>query len=180
MIPPVLRLRDFRRLFLAQVVSTVGDFFVPVAISFAVLDLTGSVTDLGVVLFARVFGQVLFFLAGGVWADRLPRHHVMVGSNIVRLFSQGLLGVLLISGHAQIWQLAMQNEVHVDDEVITAGGLHAYVRELGDDVITVEIAPNVRVRLDRRAVAAVVRPEETVEEAENQPERVSQIEAGDG
>src|SRR5262249_46878861 len=112
MIPPVLRLRDFRRLFLAQVVSTVGDFFVPVAISFAVLDLTGSVTDLGVVLFARVFGQVLFFLAGGVWADRLPRQHVMIGSNVVRFFSQGLLGVLLISGHAQIWQLVALQFVH--------------------------------------------------------------------
>src|SRR5919201_2278235 len=71
MIPAALRYRDFRRVFLAQVISTFGDFFVPVAISFAVLDLTGSVSDLGLVLFARILGQVLLFLAGGVWADRL-------------------------------------------------------------------------------------------------------------
>jgi MFS family permease len=112
MIPEALRLRDFRRVFLAQVISTVGDFFVPVAISFAVLDLTGSVSDLGLVLFARILGQVLLFLAGGVWADRLPRQQVMVASNAVRFFSQGLLGVLLVSGHAQVWELIALQLVH--------------------------------------------------------------------
>src|SRR5919204_2841972 len=112
MVPRVLRLRDFRLLFLAQVISTVGDFFVPVAISFAVLDLTGSASDLGLVLFARILGQVLLFLAGGVWADRLPRQHVMVASNIVRFFSQGLLGALLVSGHARVWELIALQLVH--------------------------------------------------------------------
>jgi hypothetical protein len=69
-LPEVLRLADFRRVFLSQAVSTVGDFVVPIAISFAVLDLTRSVSDLGLVLFARILGEVIFFLAGGVWADR--------------------------------------------------------------------------------------------------------------
>ena len=112
MVPRVLRLRDFRLLFLAQVISTVGDFFVPVAISFAVLDLTGSASDLGLVLFARILGQVLLFLAGGVWADRLPRQQVMVVSNLVRFFSQGVLGALLVSGHARVWQLIALQLVH--------------------------------------------------------------------
>ncbi len=112
MVPEVLRLRDFRLVFLSQVISTVGDFFVPVAIAFAVLDLTGSVSDLGLVLFARILGQVLLFLAGGVWADRMPRERVMVASNVIRFFSQGLLGVLLVSGHAQIWQLIALQLVH--------------------------------------------------------------------
>jgi MFS family permease len=112
MVPEALRLRDFRLVFLSQVISTVGDFFVPVAIAFAVLDLTGSVSDLGLVLFARILGQVLLFLAGGVWADRLPRARVMVASNVIRFFSQGLLGVLLVSGHALVWQLIALQLVH--------------------------------------------------------------------
>src|SRR5512133_3497800 len=112
MIPDVLRVRDYRRVFFSQAVSTVGDFFVPIAISFAVLDLTGSASDLGLVLFARILGQVLLFLAGGVWADRFPRQHVMVASNVVRFFSQGLLGLLLVSGHAEIWQLVALQRVH--------------------------------------------------------------------
>jgi MFS family permease len=80
MLPEVLRLRDFRLVFLAQVISTIGDFFVPVAIGFAVLDLTGSASELGLVLIARLLPMVLFLLAGGVWADRLQRTHVMVGA----------------------------------------------------------------------------------------------------
>ena len=66
--------------------------------------------------------------------------------------------------------LAMQDEIALGDEIITAGGIHGYVRELGDDVITVEIAPQIRVRLDRRAVAAVVHPDEAEEEIEEEPE----------
>jgi hypothetical protein len=49
----VLRERPFRLVFGAQVVSLVGDGILPVALAFAVLDLTGSATDLGLVLAAR-------------------------------------------------------------------------------------------------------------------------------
>jgi hypothetical protein len=75
------------------VISTIGDFFVPVAIAFAVLDLTGSASDLGLVLMARLLPMVLFLLAGGVRADRLQRTHALVGSQVVRFFSQGLLAI---------------------------------------------------------------------------------------
>jgi preprotein translocase subunit YajC len=54
---------------------------------------------------------------------------------------------------------AMQDELKVGDEIITAGGLHAVVRELGEDELKVEIAPNVVATLDRRAVAAVAHEE---------------------
>ncbi len=50
---------------------------------------------------------------------------------------------------------AMQDEVVVGDEIITAGGMHAVVREAGEGELRVEIAPGVVVTLDRRAVAAV-------------------------
>jgi predicted MFS family arabinose efflux permease len=112
MIPDVLRVRDYRRVFFSQAVSTVGDFFVPIAISFAVLDLTGSASDLGLVLFARILGQVITFLAGGVWADRFGRQQLMLVSNVIRFFSQSLLGILLVSGHAAIWMLVVLQLVH--------------------------------------------------------------------
>ena len=51
----------------------------------------------------------------------------------------------------------MQDSIELGDEIITAGGLHATVRELGDDQLQVEIAPGVVATLDRRAVAAVAR-----------------------
>ena len=43
----LLRSRDFRNVFIAQSVSVFGDGITPVALTFAVLDLTGSGTDLG-------------------------------------------------------------------------------------------------------------------------------------
>ena len=52
---------------------------------------------------------------------------------------------------------SMQDSVVVDDEIITAGGLHGRVKELGESELQLEIAPGVVVTLDRRAVAAVAR-----------------------
>jgi preprotein translocase subunit YajC len=65
---------------------------------------------------------------------------------------------------------AMQDSVDVGDEIITAGGLHAVVRELGDDELKIEVAPGVVVTLDRRAVAAVAREVEVEVEPETPPE----------
>ena len=50
---------------------------------------------------------------------------------------------------------AMQEDVREGDEIITAGGIHATVREAGEHDLRVEIAPGIVVTLDRRAVAAV-------------------------
>ncbi len=55
--------------------------------------------------------------------------------------------------------VAMQDAIELGDDVITAGGLHAVVRELGETELRIEIAPGVVVTLDRRAVAAVAEKE---------------------
>jgi MFS family permease len=88
-------------------VSALGDQVVPVALAFAVLDLTGSASDLGLVLTAALVPRLVFTLAGGVWADRLPRQRVMLGADVVRGMTQALVAVVLIAGAAQIWQLAL-------------------------------------------------------------------------
>ena len=100
-----LREREFRLLFAGRTVSLLGNAIAPVALAFAVLDLTGSKTDLGLILAAREIPLVVFLLAGGVWADRLPRNRVMVGANVSGL-SQATVAALLIVGEAEIWQLA--------------------------------------------------------------------------
>ena len=65
---------------------------------------------------------------------------------------------------------SMQDSVAVDDEIITAGGLHGVVREIDDDQVRLEIAPGVVVTLDRRAVAAVAREVEVEVEPEREDE----------
>ena len=75
------------------------------ALSFAVLDLTGSVTDLGLMLAVSRIPLVATVLAGGVVADRISRRRVMVAADLVRMAAQGLTAGLLIAGVAQLWQL---------------------------------------------------------------------------
>jgi preprotein translocase subunit YajC len=66
---------------------------------------------------------------------------------------------------------AMQDSVGVGDEIITAGGLHGYVRALDEGTVRVEVAPEVVVTLDRRAIAAVAHDVEVPvgEEGANDP-----------
>jgi predicted MFS family arabinose efflux permease len=102
-----LRERQFRLLFTGQLISLLGDAFSSIALAFAVLDLTGSATDLGYVLAAKTIPLVGFLLVGGVFADRLPRRAVMLTADVVRGGSQGLVALLILSHHAQIWQIAV-------------------------------------------------------------------------
>src|ERR671916_80861 len=69
----VLRQRDFRLLFAAQGVSVLGDRMVAVALAFAVLELGGSPSDVGLVLACRTLPLVGCLLLGGVVADRVSR-----------------------------------------------------------------------------------------------------------
>ena len=77
----------------------------PIALAVAVLDLTGSRSDLGYVLAARSAPQIVFLLVGGIWADRLPRNRVMVASSVASMATQGIVAALLLTGRAEMWQL---------------------------------------------------------------------------
>lgn len=102
----VLRLRDFRLLFAGQGVSVLGDRMVAVALAFAVLELGGSASEVGLVLGAAWAPLVVTVLVGGVVADRTSRRGVMVTADLVRIATQGTMAVLVISGEAEIWMLA--------------------------------------------------------------------------
>ncbi|WP_329255661.1 MFS transporter [Actinoallomurus sp. NBC_01490] len=97
----------FRMVFFGRLVSFLGNAMAPVALAFAVLGLTGSASDLGVVLAARSLPTVALLLLGGVWADRLPRHVILVVFSLVAAGTQSVAAVLLISGSARVWQLAL-------------------------------------------------------------------------
>ncbi|GAA2538280.1 hypothetical protein GCM10010435_01890 [Winogradskya consettensis] len=59
---------------------------------------------------------------------------------------------------------SMQSTLGPGDEIVTIGGLHATVVEVGDDVVTVEIYPGVNARYARPAIARVVKQESAVAE----------------
>lgn len=97
----------YRRLWIGRTVSLVGDGIAPVALAFAVLDLTGSATDLGIVLALHSLVLIALILVGGVIADRISPRRAMLGADLTRTVSMGLIAALLLAGSAQIWQLAL-------------------------------------------------------------------------
>ena len=74
--------------------------------TFAVLDLTGSAADLGLVLATGTVTLLGALLFGGVVADRVSRRTVMIGADVVRLIGQATIGALLVTGHAGVPAIA--------------------------------------------------------------------------
>ena len=103
----VLRHRDFRLMWTAQSLSVIGDQIVTVALALFIIDLTGSATDLGLVLAAHSLPLVGFILVGGIWADRLPRHRVVVVTDLIRFALHGLLAILIFADVVRIWEVVV-------------------------------------------------------------------------
>jgi MFS family permease len=101
----VLGIPRFRRFFLGQCASLFGDYLAGPALAFAVLELTGSAAQLGLVLAVRLIPTVLFMLLGGAVADRLPRQRVMRWADLARAAAQGTAALLILTGQARLWEL---------------------------------------------------------------------------
>lgn len=104
--PGPLAHRPFRWLLGARTTSLLGNSIAPVALAFAVIDLTGRASDVGIVVASRSITNVLLLLFGGVLADRLPRQLVLTGSSLAAAGTQGLIAALVLSGDATIPLLA--------------------------------------------------------------------------
>jgi len=103
----VLGHRDFRLLFIGQTASEIGSQAVAVAIALYITKRTGSATDLAIVLGAASVPFVVLVVFGGVWADRLPRHRLIIGSDLTRGALHTLLGILILTGSPAIWLMAV-------------------------------------------------------------------------
>lgn len=93
---------------------------------------------------------------------------------IVAMFA--LLWVLLIRPQRarQQQQRQLLDSVAVGDEILTAGGIYGLVEEIeDDDDLVVQVAEGVNVRVSRRAVAAVVKPEDADEHDDEDGEESS-------
>lgn len=104
--------RGFRLLVTGAATSTLGNSITPVALAFAVLDLGGSASELGLVVAAFALADVVTVLFGGVLGDRVPRQLMMEGSAAACAVAQGLVAAMLIGGWATIPLLAAMGAVN--------------------------------------------------------------------
>lgn len=129
----VLREPNYRRLFAGRTISLIGDGIAPVAIAFAVLDLTGSATDLGLVLAAHSLLITALVLVGGVFADRVSPRLAMLRADLVRMVVIGAIAALLITGNAEIWQLAVLYAIE--------GAATAFFNPASDAIVPAVVSP---------------------------------------
>jgi MFS family permease len=102
----VLSEPDFRNLCIGQAASMLGDAIVFVALALYVTEI-GSPTDVGIVLAAATLPLVAFLALGGVWADRLPRHRVMIATDVIRFALHALLAALIFTDAVEIWHMVV-------------------------------------------------------------------------
>ncbi|WP_222890159.1 MFS transporter [Enterobacter sp. C2] len=97
----------FRYLFFARLLTVLGNGIAPIALAFAVLDIGGSVSDLGIVVASRSILNVVFLLIGGVLADRYSRSKVLVYSSAMAAVSQAIVAWSVLDGSATVMSLAL-------------------------------------------------------------------------
>ena len=98
-----LRCRPFALLWSGQTISRFGDGLFAIALSWWVLEKTGSAADMGLVQIFTILPKLIFLLIGGVMADRLPRLRVMLASDGSRGLLLVIVAVLAVTQHLEIW-----------------------------------------------------------------------------
>jgi MFS family permease len=101
----VLRLHNFRLLWMGEGISLLGDQFYMIALPWLVLKMTGDALAVGGVLAVAAIPRALFMLIGGALTDRFSPRTVMLGSNLFRMIIVALLTALVIAGSIHLWML---------------------------------------------------------------------------
>jgi MFS family permease len=98
--------RDFRLVWFGEGISLLGDQFNLIALSWLVLDMTGSGRALGAILIAGAIPRGAFMLVGGVLSDRFSPRDLALISNVVRCAVVTVVAALVLGAQVELWQLA--------------------------------------------------------------------------
>lgn len=101
----VLRIRNFRLLWVGSGIAMLGDSFYMIALPWLVLKLTGSAVAVGTVLAAAGIPRALLMLVGGAVIDRFSPRAVLLISTLLRMTLVAFLAFLVLTGVIQLWML---------------------------------------------------------------------------
>jgi MFS family permease len=93
--------RNFRRLWCAQIVSEIGDWFYTLAIYSLLLQLTGHASSVALALVLQVLPQTFIGPTSGVVNDRISRKKVMIAADLIRVVI--VLSMLLVRSRSTVW-----------------------------------------------------------------------------
>ncbi|HNB53294.1 MAG TPA: MFS transporter, partial [Anaerolineales bacterium] len=103
----VFRNPSFTRMWLAQLVSTIGDAFTMIAAGIYVFRLTNSTMQVGLMLMATAIPTMVIGMMAGVFVDRYDRKKIMVGADLLRAFLIFLIPILLPYNVAWLYVIVM-------------------------------------------------------------------------
>jgi len=102
---PVFAIRDFRLLLADRLLAPASFGLSLVGVSFAVLRVTGSPSELSYVLAAQIAPSLVFALVGGVAADRFRPQRVIIAANLMMAAGEGTFGLLVLTGRPPLWAM---------------------------------------------------------------------------
>src|SRR6266852_7018568 len=95
--------RNFRRLWGAQIVSEIGDWFYTLAIYNLLLQFTGRASSVALALVLQVLPQTLIGPAAGVINDRIRRKQVMIVADLARMVI--VFAMLVVRSRSTVWMV---------------------------------------------------------------------------
>jgi predicted MFS family arabinose efflux permease len=134
---------DFRRFFVAQLVSQVGTWMQSVAQAWLVLQLTDSALLLGLIGTLQFAPMLLFSVISGAIADRLNKRRLLMATQLALAAQAFTLAVLVATGHVQYWHVAVLAVLAGIANTVDNPARQSYVVEMvGRDAVANAVALN--------------------------------------
>jgi MFS family permease len=100
-----LRYANYRWYWISGIGQTASQGMTQLALPWLILDLTGSVGQLGFAVFVQGLPMAVISLFGGVVADRYDRRKLLVYSQLITMASILILAILVVTGHVEVWHV---------------------------------------------------------------------------
>lgn len=122
--------RQFRVFYFGQLISITGTWMQNMAQAWLVYRLSQSTVMLGMVAFAAMLPVLLFGLAGGMLADRIPRRSLLIAAQLIAMLQALLLALLVFTGWVETWHVVILAFVLGLVHAVEMPSRHSFLAEL--------------------------------------------------
>jgi MFS family permease len=128
-----LRSRNYAIYLLGMLFSVMGTWIQIIATGWLVYRLTGSAYMLGIITFASQIPSLFITPFAGVFADRLNRKNIIIGTQIAAMCLSLILAILVLSDSIQVWQIVLLATLSGVVNSVDTPFRHAFIRDIVED-----------------------------------------------
>ncbi len=128
-----LRSRNYAIYLLGMLFSVMGTWIQIIATGWLVYRLTGSAYMLGIITFASQIPSLFITPFAGVFADRLNRKNIIIGTQIAAMCLSLVLAILVLSDSIQVWQIVLLAALSGVVNSVDTPFRHAFIRDIVED-----------------------------------------------